>query len=60
MSEPPTGTEIQCPECDAKTTAIIPVDSVIVADEADADGKVWVDCLECGGRFKVYFRTGEG
>lgn len=57
MSRPPTGSYVPCPDCEARATAIVPANAEIVADEAVADGKVWVDCLECGGRFLVHFRS---
>lgn len=57
MSEPPTGKYIPCPECDETATAVIPANGDIVETAAEADGKVWVTCFECDGRFLVHFRT---
>lgn len=37
-----------CPEREAGATAMVPANAGTVADEAVADGKEWVDCLECG------------
>lgn len=46
-----------CPDCETEAVAVLPPDGVLVRDEGDADGKVWVNCRECRERFLTYFRT---
>ncbi len=59
VSGPPTARDVKCPHCGAMAVALIPVDSEIVVHEADADGKVRVDCRCCDGQFLVRFRIDE-
>lgn len=57
MAEKPVGTSVRCPECNAPTIAIIPRESDVTEQEAEADGSVWVTCSDCGERFLVYYRS---
>jgi uncharacterized protein with PIN domain len=59
MSEPPKGQITRCPECNAEAMAIIPQNSFLIKSEENADGKVWVNCRECGERFLAYFQLTE-
>lgn len=50
------GERVDCPECGHSTIAIVPPDSSVIKGEDDADGKVRVNCWECGAQFHAYFR----
>lgn len=55
VSRRPNPKWVNCPECHTDTVAVIPKGE-IVAEEANADGKSWVECHECGVEFLVYYR----
>lgn len=58
MTEPPVGVWTTCPRCDAETIAIIPEENgTIVEQTNDPDGKVRVNCVECGEQFFCYYRA---
>lgn len=57
MAKGPVGKWVNCPECNAIAYAIITENSEIVDDEEMADGRVWVNCHDCGERFLAYYRT---
>lgn len=57
MNNPPSGKSVVCPKCNGEAIAIVPEGAEIVAQEENADGKVWVDCPSCGNRFLVYYRV---
>lgn len=57
MNDRPVGKDVPCPECDEFASAIVPKGSEIVEEGDGFDGKVWVNCLNCGARFLVYYRT---
>ena len=57
VSNPPVGKVVFCPDCHAEAIALVPRGSLIVAQQENADGKVWVTCKTCGYRFFVHFRT---
>lgn len=60
MTGPPTGLFTRCPECDAEAVAILPYESGRLVDrEEDGDGMVWVNCADCGARFRRYYRIDE-
>lgn len=57
MSDAPVGRPTTCPACNADVMAIIPEkNGVLVDDEENADGKVWVNCHNCGERFLRHYR----
>lgn len=56
VSEQPEGRDVECPSCNTRTTAVVPRNSEIV-DREDADRTSWVNCLTCGERFLIYYRT---
>lgn len=56
MPGDPVGADVRCPSCGAEAIAIIPSDSELVDREAESDGKVRVNCAECGELFLAYFR----
>ncbi|WP_225336023.1 hypothetical protein [Halomicrobium urmianum] len=55
----PKGRIVNCPECETNAVAVIPEDASIVSGESSADGSVWVNCHECGDKFRVYFVSEE-
>ena len=57
MVNPPGGVGVICPVCGSSARAIVPQGSDFVEEEEQADGKVWVNCKECGERFLVHYRT---
>lgn len=58
MTGPPIGVWTTCPQCNTDTVAIIPVESgTIVEQTNDPDGKVRVNCNECGEQFFRYYRA---
>lgn len=59
VSKSPTEKSVLCPACNARATAVVPKNGSIVDREADADGKVWTNCYECGERFITYFQLDE-
>lgn len=56
MPGDPIGIDVRCPSCDAQAIAIIPEDGELVDREEDSDGKVRVNCPECGTLFLAHFR----
>ena len=56
MGRGPRGERVDCPECGNSTIAIIPPDGSVVEDEETADGKVWVNCWDCGAQFLAHYR----
>lgn len=59
MQNRPIGGWTNCPDCGSESVAVIPPATELVADEEDADGKVWVNCWECDERFLAYYRKNE-
>lgn len=57
MANGPAGKQVICPECGADAIAIVPKKSEVVEEAAGADGKVLVNCRNCGERFPVHFRV---
>lgn len=57
MNGRPGGKIVSCPECGEVAYAIVPKESEVVEAEENADGKVWVNCRNCGEQFLVYYRT---
>lgn len=57
MAKEPIGRIVRCPRCNAKAMAIVPKNSHIVRCEENSDGKVGVNCMDCGEKFVAYFRT---
>lgn len=51
---------VACRRCGAETVAVLPPDSDIVEDTDRSDGKVWVNCWDCGERFLVRYRIQTG
>lgn len=56
VSEPPKSKWVRCPECDAYAVALIPQNSTVVENQDESDGKVGVDCPECGHEFRVLYQ----
>lgn len=53
------GQRVDCPECEAVAIAVVPENAIVVSSGNSANGSVWVNCKECGERFRVYFTTEE-
>lgn len=58
MTNGPETQWVTCQDCGAETVAVIPAASNVVDDADRSDGKVWVNCWDCGERFLVHYRTG--
>ncbi|MFC7138515.1 hypothetical protein ACFQMA_01540 [Halosimplex aquaticum] len=50
----PIGKLVTCLQCDSDAHAIVLRKTVIVSQDAETDGKVWVDCFDCGNGFLVH------